>query len=112
MKKKHAAVLGCSVIMGLPLGCLANPPAGMSPRIAKALDALGAVHPLSEAAISPDGEHVVYGSVAAGNRNGAQVDVTALWFVDATDGSGATRVTACPGSACDEHGVAWSTDGT
>jgi len=30
----------------------------------------------------------------------------------ASDGSGAARLTACPGSVCDEHSAAWSPDGT
>ncbi len=37
---------------------------------------------------------------------------SALWIVEAQDGSGArVRLTACPGAVCDEHGVAWSPDG-
>jgi dipeptidyl aminopeptidase/acylaminoacyl peptidase len=83
-----------------------------TPAIASALEALGAVHRFSEVAISPDGRHAVYGSVVAGMRGGAAVDASALWLVDARDGSGASRLTACPGSVCDEHSAAWSPDGT
>jgi dipeptidyl aminopeptidase/acylaminoacyl peptidase len=70
------------------------------------------VHPFSEVALSPDGKHVVYGTVVTGKRGGADVDVSSLWIVNAHDGSGAVRLTACPGSVCDEHGAAWSPDGT
>ena len=55
----------------------------------------------------PDGKRLVYGSVTTGRRGGADVDVSALWLVNAIDGSGAVRLTACPGSVCDEHGAAW-----
>jgi dipeptidyl aminopeptidase/acylaminoacyl peptidase len=40
------------------------------------------------------------------------VDVTALFLADARDGSHVQRLTACPGTVCDEHSVAWSPDGT
>jgi dipeptidyl aminopeptidase/acylaminoacyl peptidase len=50
--------------------------------------------------------------VVTGKRGGADVDVSSLWIVNAHDGSGAVRLTACPGSVCDEHGAAWSPDGT
>jgi dipeptidyl aminopeptidase/acylaminoacyl peptidase len=85
----------------------AQTPAGNS-----LLDSLNSAHPFSEVALSPDGRRVVYGSVSSGRRGGADVDVSALWLVNAKDGSGAIRLTACPGSACDEHGAAWSADGT
>lgn len=75
------------------------------------LDALGAVHPFSEVALSPDGTRVIYGTVATGKRGGASVDVSALWIVDAHDGSHPQRLTACPGRLCDEHGATWSPDG-
>ncbi len=92
----------------------ATPPAATTPPAADAtlLDQLAAVHPFSEVTMSPDGRHLVYGSVLTGKRAGADVDVSALWMVDAHDGSHATRVTACPGRLCDEHGAAWSPDGT
>jgi dipeptidyl aminopeptidase/acylaminoacyl peptidase len=76
------------------------------------LDALGSVHRFSEVAISPDGRSVVYGSVLTGKRRGAEIDESVLWIANANDGSGEARLTACPGSACDEHGAAWSPDGT
>jgi Tol biopolymer transport system component len=69
-------------------------------------------NPFSEVAISPDGSRVVYGSVLTGKRGGAESDVSALWIANATDGSGVARLTACPGSVCDEHGTAWSPDGS
>lgn len=86
--------------------------AGSAPDISSILDALNSVHPFSEVALSPDGKHLVYGNVVTGKRGGAEVDVSALWIVNAHDGSGAVRLTACPGSICDEHGAAWSSDGT
>ena len=86
--------------------------AGDSPAVDAVLDVLNSVHPFSEVALSPDGKHLIYGSVSTGQRGGADVDVSALWLVNAKDGSGAVRLTACPGSLCDEHGAAWSADGT
>lgn len=83
-----------------------------APLITTVLSALGSVHPFSEVAISPGGKRVVYGSVVTGKRGGGEVDVSALWVVNASDGSGAARLTACPGSVCDEHSAAWSPDGT
>jgi dipeptidyl aminopeptidase/acylaminoacyl peptidase len=82
------------------------------PAISTVLDALNSVHTFSEVALSPDGKRVVYGTVVTGKRGGADVDVSSLWIVNARDGSGAVRLTACPGSVCDEHGAAWSPDGT
>ena len=80
--------------------------------ISTALHTLESVRAISEVAISPDGRHVVYGSVMTGTRNGAEVDVTALFLADAHDGSHVQRLTACPQTACNEHTVAWSPDGT
>ena len=77
-----------------------------------ALAALNSVHAIDEVALSPDGKRLVYGRVVRGKRGGADVDVSALWIVNAKDGAGETRLTACPGSVCDEHGAAWSPDGT
>jgi len=88
------------------------PAAGQSPAIVKALSALNSVHAINEVALSPDGRHLVYGALERGKRGGADVDVSALWIVDARDGSHAARLTACAGSTCDEHGAAWSPDGT
>jgi len=80
--------------------------------ISMALQALGSVRALDEVALSPDGRHVVYGSIVTGTRDGAEVDVTALFLADAHDGSHVQRLTACPGTVCDERSVAWSPDGT
>ncbi|MBS0394089.1 MAG: S9 family peptidase [Proteobacteria bacterium] len=76
------------------------------------LDALSSVHPFSEVALSPDGRSLVYGTVSTGKRGGADVDVSSLWLVDARGRTAPVRLTACPGAACDEHGVGWSPDGT
>jgi dipeptidyl aminopeptidase/acylaminoacyl peptidase len=88
------------------------PAAAQSPAISRALDALDSVHAIGEVALSPDGRRLVYGRVVRGKRAGADVDVSALWIVDARDGSGETRLTACPDTVCDEHSAAWSPDGT
>ena len=80
--------------------------------ISTALEALESVRALSEVALSPDGKHVVYGSEVTGMRDGAEVDASALFLADAHDGSHVQRLTACPGTVCDEHSVAWSPDGT
>jgi Tol biopolymer transport system component len=82
-----------------------------TPNIAGVLDSLRSVHPLTEVSISPDGKRLVFGDVLTGKRGGADVDISALWIVDARDGSGMTRLTACPARVCDEHGAAWSPDG-
>ena len=100
------------------LACLAQLTLGATPvdaadsqALDAILDGLNAVRPFSEVALSPDGKRLVYGSVVTGKRGGADVDVSALWIVDAKDGSAPVRLTACPGSICDEHGAAWSADG-
>jgi dipeptidyl aminopeptidase/acylaminoacyl peptidase len=85
--------------------------AGLQPEVAAALAALNSVHAFGEVAISPDGRHVVYGSVATGTRGGAEVEASSLFLASARDGSHVVRLTACPGTACDEHSVAWSPDG-
>jgi len=108
--QRRAAALNCAAIMAL-MECVPAH-AGSAPDISSILDALGSVHPFSEVALSPDGNRLVYGNVVTGKRGGADVDVSALWIVNARDGSGAVRLTACPGSVCDEHGAAWSPDGT
>jgi dipeptidyl aminopeptidase/acylaminoacyl peptidase len=96
-------------LLGSALGVRsAEPP----PAVNAALDALAAVHSFGEVAISPDGRRVVYGNIVPGKRGGADVDASALWIADARDGSGAARLTACPDAVCDEHGAAWSPDGT
>jgi dipeptidyl aminopeptidase/acylaminoacyl peptidase len=91
---------------------LANPAAAQPAPVAAVLDALSSVQPFGEVAISPNGKRVVYGNVVTGKRGGAEVEVSALWIANASDGSGAARLTACPGSGCDEHSAAWSPDGT
>jgi dipeptidyl aminopeptidase/acylaminoacyl peptidase len=50
--------------------------------------------------------------IVTGRRGGAAVDVSALWIVNSKDGSAAMRLTACPGSVCDEHAAQWSPDGS
>jgi len=108
-----AVVLSRAIVIPmLAWGFLLCPAGAASPGIAGALDALRSVHPLSEVALAPDGKRVVYGDVVTGKRGGADVDISALWIVDAATGAGKTRLTACPGTACDEHGVAWSPDGS
>ena len=82
-----------------------------SPGVSRALEALNSVHAINEVALSPDGRHLVYGRLVRGRRGGADVEVSALYIVNAQDGSGETRLSACPGAVCDEHGAAWSGDG-
>jgi dipeptidyl aminopeptidase/acylaminoacyl peptidase len=100
------------VLVGLCCCIFGGATGASTPDISGILDSLKSVHPIGEVAISPDGKRVVYGNLLTGNRSGADVDVSALWIVNAPDGSGAIRLTACPGSLCDEHGAAWSPDGT
>ncbi|TLY76146.1 MAG: S9 family peptidase [Gammaproteobacteria bacterium] len=109
---EHVAAVGCSVATILLCGMLAKPAAAQGAPVTAVLDTLSSVHPFGEVAISPDARRVVYGSVVTGKRAGAEVDVSALWIAQASDGSGAARLTACPGSVCDEHSAAWSPDGT
>lgn len=104
-----ARLLACMAAFGL---CGQPAAAAETPGVDAILDVLSAVHPFSEVALSPDGKRLVYGGVTSGKRAGADVDVSALWLVNARDGTGAVRLTACPGSICDEHGAAWSADGT
>jgi dipeptidyl aminopeptidase/acylaminoacyl peptidase len=75
------------------------------------LEQLASIHSIGEVVISPDGKQVIYGTSITGRQGGADVDVSALWMANAKDGTGAMRLTACPGSVCDEHGAAWSPDG-
>ena len=105
----RVAILNCAAVISLLWCSLAKPDS--PPAISTVLDALNSVHTFSEVALSPDGKRVVYGTVVPGKRGGADVDVSSLWIVNARDGSGAVRLTACPGSVCDEHGAAWSPDG-
>jgi dipeptidyl aminopeptidase/acylaminoacyl peptidase len=108
--RRRVAILNCAAVISLLWCSLAKPDS--PPAISTVLDALNSVHTFSEVALSPDGKRVVYGTVVPGKRGGADVDVSSLWIVSARDGSGAVRLTACPGSVCDEHGAAWSPDGT
>jgi len=104
--------LCCRVLIELCCCMLSGFAAAAMPDISGILDSLTSVHPVGEVAISRDGRHVIYGNVLTGKRGGADVDVSALWIVNSIDGSGAIRLTGCPGSVCDEHDAAWSPDGT
>jgi dipeptidyl aminopeptidase/acylaminoacyl peptidase len=108
--QRRVAILNCAAVTSLLWCSLAK--SDSPPAISAVLDALNSVHTFSEVALSPDGKRVVYGTVVTGKRGGADVDVSSLWIVNARDGSGAVRLTACPGAVCDEHGAAWSPDGT
>jgi dipeptidyl aminopeptidase/acylaminoacyl peptidase len=94
----------------LLLSC-APAPAGETRGVDRVLDVLGSVRLFNEVALSPDGRQLVYGSVSTGKRGGVDVDVSSLWLVSARGGSAPLRLTACPGTVCDEHGAAWSPDG-
>jgi dipeptidyl aminopeptidase/acylaminoacyl peptidase len=109
MKKAQAFSYLAAVPM---LCCGTSRAADPSQSVGRALESLSAVHQLSEVTISPDGKRVIYGDVVTGKRGGADVDASALWLVNALDGSGAMRLTACAGSVCDEHSATWSPDGT
>ena len=104
--------LRCRGLTELFLSLLSGFAAAGTTDVSGILDSLASVHPIGKVAISPNGKRVVYGNVLTGKRRGADVDVSALWVANAKDGSGANRLTACPGAVCDEHGAAWSTDGT
>ena len=108
---KRAALSSCvPVLLIFCIPSLAI--AAESPGVREAITALTAVHVLSEVAVSPNGERVIYGQLATARRKGAEVEVSTLWLASAKDGSGLTRLTACPGAVCDEHSAAWSPDGT
>lgn len=98
----------CALLIGLP--CLGA--AAESAGVREAASALSAVHVLGEVSVSPDGGRVIYGQLATARRGGAEVEVSTLWIANAKDGSGLTRLTACPGAVCDEHSASWSPDGT
>lgn len=102
---------GCGALTALLCCIPAKSGATQFPSIASVLDALGSVHSFSEVTISPDGKRVVYATTVTGKHRGAEIDQSTLWIAKANDGSGATRLTACPG-VCDEHGAVWSPDGT
>jgi dipeptidyl aminopeptidase/acylaminoacyl peptidase len=89
----------------------ASPAWAGTPDVPGILAKLESVHSISEVALSPDGRQVVYGTSITGKKDGADVDVASLWLADAKDGSSAVRLSACPGSVCDEHGAVWSPDG-
>jgi len=112
MYERVNVLSGQAVAVALACWLLSAPAAAQSPTIAAALDALSSVHAFGEVALSPDGKHAVYGSVVAGKRGGVVVDVSSLSIVNASDGSGVVRLTACPQSLCDEHSATWSPDGT
>ena len=112
MKTHLGAALAVSA--GVAVAALAGPivaNAADSSRVERILTVLSSARQFNEVAISPDGRHVVYGTVSTGKRGGADVDVSSLWVVNAHDGSGAVRLTACPGTVCDEHSASWSPDG-
>jgi dipeptidyl aminopeptidase/acylaminoacyl peptidase len=79
--------------------------------VSSILEELASIHSFGEVVISPDGKLLIYSTSITGRQGGADVDVSALWVANAKDGTGVTRLTACPGSVCDEHGAAWSPDG-
>ncbi len=101
-----ASCIAASLALFAAPACAAEPQA-----IAQILDAFSKVHRFTEVAISPDGRRVIYGEASTGKRDGADVDASALWIANANDGGDLHRLTACSGSACDEHAAAWSPDG-
>jgi dipeptidyl aminopeptidase/acylaminoacyl peptidase len=111
-RPSHALAAWFSCLAAFGFCGLQPAAAAETPTVNTILDVLNSVRVFSEVALSPDGKRLVYGSVSTGKRGGADVDVSVLWLVNAIDGSGAVRLTACPGSVCDEHGAAWSADGT
>jgi dipeptidyl aminopeptidase/acylaminoacyl peptidase len=108
----HISTLSRCGLLALALGSVSvSAAADQSPSITKVLDALSSVHPIGEVTISPDAKRIVYGTTVTGTRGGAEIAVSALHIANASDGSAVVRLTACPGSVCDEHGAAWSPDG-
>jgi dipeptidyl aminopeptidase/acylaminoacyl peptidase len=101
-----------SLLAALAGGGLAAAAHAATPAVADILKSLQSVQAVSEVALAPDGKRLVYGRTLTGKRHGAEVDVSALWVAGASDGSGVTRLTACPGRLCDEHSAAWSPDGS
>jgi len=104
--KTPAWIVAAALIAGAACAAAAE-----SPGIRHALDTFNAVQPISELALSGDGRRLVYARLERGKRAGAEVQLSTLWVASAKDGSGATRLTACPGKLCDEHSAAWSADG-
>ncbi len=110
MKKRFLGLLATAVTTtawNVPVASAADGARGID----DVLTSITSVHPFSEVAMSPDGRTVVFGNTVSGKRGGAEVDASALWLSPASDGSHPNRLTACPASACDEHGAAWSADG-
>src|ERR1700677_4892630 len=105
MRFRHS--LPIVLFLSMFSGVAAAEPTGVS----GILEKLASVRSFGEVVISPDGKRVIYGTSVTGRQGGAEVDVSALWMANAKDGTGATRLTACPQSVCDEHGAAWSADG-
>ena len=99
------------LLMGLVFFALPGLSLAAATDISSILEKLASVHSIGEVAISPDGKKLIYATSITGRKGGADVDVSALWLADAKDGSSVARLTACPGSVCDEHGAAWSPDG-
>ncbi len=100
--------LSATLILYTTHALAAAPP---SAGVEDALKSLQSVQALGEVALSPDGKTLVFGRTIPGKRGGADVDISALFIANARDGSHAVPLTACPGTACDEHGAAWSPDG-
>jgi dipeptidyl aminopeptidase/acylaminoacyl peptidase len=74
------------------------------------LDSLAAVHSFRELAISPDGQRVAWVETLP-EANGAPSGNFGIFVADfSSPGSSARRITAGSGSACEEHGIAWSPD--
>ena len=109
---KVIVCLRSGVLATLLCASVTAPAVSQMPTIEKIVDALGSARSLGEVAISPDGKRLVYSKAITGKRGGVDVDATALWIVNARDGSDVARLTACPAKVCDEHGAEWSPDGT
>jgi dipeptidyl aminopeptidase/acylaminoacyl peptidase len=109
MKQRLLAICLLPVLLGAAAPLTA---ADTRISVSAALQALESVHALTEVAISPDGKRLVYGAAVTGTSGGTAVAVSALYLANAHDGSHLQRLTACPGTTCDEHGVAWSPDGS
>jgi dipeptidyl aminopeptidase/acylaminoacyl peptidase len=74
------------------------------------LDSLAAVHSFREVAISPDGQRVAWVETLP-EANGAPSGNFAIFVANlSSSGSPPRRITAGSGSACEEHGIAWSPD--
>jgi dipeptidyl aminopeptidase/acylaminoacyl peptidase len=78
--------------------------------VGQAVDTLLATRTIHEVAISPDGSKVAW-SVALLDRNNTP-SANAAIYVKSTNGAGATSRVTAGGGDFDEHGIAWSPDGT